>query len=172
MSSLLRILYLAPAILAVVNGQGVIISAKGSSGPNSLGFQVDTTQSDANLINDNEISTNVVNECGRTLLGGNIDIGTVTEAAIANKSVTSVTAGGNVDVTIRQVNADGAGPYACDLDLTSNGDGVSGQTNLTVTEKDAGNGDISLAVKLPADMACIGGMNLLLFRRFLISYFL
>jgi len=65
-----------------------------------------------------------------------------------------------VDVTINQVNTNGAGPYTCDLDLTSNADGVSGQTNLTVTEKDAASstGDITLTVTMPADLACIGGM--------------
>lgn len=88
-----------------------------------------------------------------------VDIGTNTETQLADKTVTSVTKGSKVDVTIKQVNADGAGPYTCDMDLTSNADGVSGQTNLTVTEKDSTgtNGNITLTVAMPADMVCIGG---------------
>jgi hypothetical protein len=134
MPLLIQILFIAPAMLAVAHGQGVLISAQGSKGsPASLGLQVDTTQSDANIINQNEISTNVVNECGRTLLAGNIDIGQNTEDQLLNKTVTSVTKGSTVNVSIRQVSADGAGPYTCGIDLTSNADGVSGQTPLSVT---------------------------------------
>jgi len=159
MPFLSQILFVTPIILAVVRGQGVITNAQGTTGsPASKGFQVLTAQTDANIINQNEISSNIVNECGRTLLNGNIDIGTVTEDALANKSITSVTKGSTVDITINQVSADGAGPYNCDLDLTSNADGVSGQTNLTVTEKDAASatGDITLTITMPTDLACIG----------------
>jgi hypothetical protein len=154
----MRMLFIAPAMLAVAHGQGVLLSAQGTKGsPASLGLQVITTQADANIINANEISTNVVNECGRTLLGGNIDIGENTEGQLLAKTVTSVTKGGTVAVTIRQIDANGAGPYTCDLDLTGNGDGVSGQTSLKVAEKAATGGDITLTVTMPNDMACIGG---------------
>jgi hypothetical protein len=44
------------------------------------------------------------------------------------------------------------------MDFSSNADGISGQTNLTVTEKAANNGNIALTVTMPADMACFGGM--------------
>jgi hypothetical protein len=111
MLSLIQIIFIAPAMLAVAHSQGVLISAQGSKGsPASLGLQVDTTQSDANIISQNEISTNVVNECGRTLLAGNIDIGQNTEDQLLNKTVTSVIKGSTVNVIIRQVSADGAGP--------------------------------------------------------------
>ena len=60
-------------------------------------------------------------------------------------------------MTIRQGSADGAGPYTCDLDLTSNADGATGQTNLTVKETDSADGNITLSVTMPSDMACIGG---------------
>lgn len=145
-------------MLAVAHGQRVIISAQGSKGsPASLGLQVDPTQSDANIINQTEISDNVVNECGRTLLAGNIDIGENTETQLANKTVTSVTKGSAVDVTIRQVNTDGARPYTCDLDPTGNANGVSGQTSLDVAKKGSNGRDITLSVTMPKDLACIGG---------------
>jgi Egh16-like virulence factor len=159
MPSIKQILCTASAFVALANGQGVLLSAQGTKGtPPSLGLQVDPTQTDANIINAAEINANVVNECGRTLLAGNIDIGQNTEDQLLNKTVTSVTKGSKVAVTIRQGSADGAGPYTCDMDLTSNGDGVSGQTNLTVKETDSSDGNITLSVTMPSDMACIGGM--------------
>jgi hypothetical protein len=76
-------------------------------------------QQDTTIIRDAEITANIVNECGRTELTGNIDVGENTENALAAKQVTSVKAGTLMTVTIHQVNADGAGPYQCDLDQTS-----------------------------------------------------
>lgn len=75
-------------------------------------------QQDTTIIRDAEIKANVVNECGRTELTGNIDIGENTENALAANQVTSVKAGTEMTVTIHQVNADGAGPYVCDLEET------------------------------------------------------
>ena len=49
-----------------------------------------------------EIAANIVNECGRTELDGNIDIGENTENALAAGAVTQVKAGSTVDVTIRK----------------------------------------------------------------------
>jgi len=158
MPSLIRIFCVAPAILALVHGQGVITSAQGTAGsPASLPLQVITTQSDANIIRASEISANVVNECGRTLLNGNIDIGEQTETQLANKTVTSVTKGGTVAVTIKQIDADGAGPYTCDLDQTGNAI-ATGQINVTVAEKDAASGNIALTLTMPKNLACAGGM--------------
>lgn len=144
-------------LLALVHAQGVILSAQGTAGsPASLPLQVLLNQADANVINQGEIAGNVVNECGRTLLSGNIDIGENTETQLANKTVTSVTKGGNVDVTISQGGTNGAGPYTCDVDPTSNADGVSGQLNVTTKETD-GTGSIKLSLTMPADLACVGG---------------
>ena len=46
-------------------------------------------------------------------------MGGETEKAIAANKVTTVKKGSTLAVTIHQVNADGAGPYECDLDQTS-----------------------------------------------------
>lgn len=80
---------------------------------------INPCQQDTTIIRDSEIANNVVNECGRTELTGNIDVGQETETAISSKAVTQVQKGSELTVTIHQVNADGAGPYACDLDQTS-----------------------------------------------------
>ncbi|KAK1994590.1 hypothetical protein LX36DRAFT_197827 [Colletotrichum falcatum] len=164
----------ASAVFAVAHGHGVILNAAGDSG-NSVGFKVDpniarncTTinpcQQDATLIRDAEINANIVNECGRTEISGNIDIGENTENALAAGQITKVKAGSELTVTIHQVNADGAGPYACDLDPTSNSLGGSGQIPLQVTNNVPGvNGfsqakaqQFNITVKLPADMKCSG----------------
>lgn len=52
-----------------------------------------------------------MNECGRTELSGNIDVGENTENALAAGQVTQVKAGSQLTVTVHQVNADGAGPF-------------------------------------------------------------
>ena len=160
MPSIIRLLYAASAVVAVVHAQGVVQSAQGTKGsPASPPLQINLKATDANIINNDEITANIVNECGRTLLAGNIDVGANTEDQLANKTVTSVTKGSTVAVTIKQGGTDGAGPYTCDMDLTSNSNGVTGQTALTVKETDAKDGTISLSVTMPADMACVGGMS-------------
>jgi hypothetical protein len=122
-------------------------------------------QQDATLIRTAEIEANIVNECGRTELSGNIDIGEETENAIAAGAVTQVTKGSSIQVTVHQVNADGAGPYVCDLDMTSNGKRLVGQVPLVVENNVPGvNGfsqakaqNFNMTVILPDDLACIGG---------------
>lgn len=90
---------------------------------------INPCQQDATIIRQAEIDANVVNQCGRTELAGNIDVGENTENALAAGQVTQVEAGSEITVTIHQVNADGAGPYACDLDETSN-TGVISQVRM------------------------------------------
>lgn len=158
MPSILCILAILPAILATAHAQGVIKSAQGTKGsPASAPLQVLQTGNDANIINKTEILDNIVNECGRTLANGNIDVGQNTETLLANKSVTSVTKGGKVAVTMTQGGALGAGPYSCDVDFTSNADAATGQTNATVKETDNKDGTIGLALTMPSDLACVGG---------------
>lgn len=94
------------------------------------------------------------------MLAGNIDIGEQTENALADGNVTQATAGSRVSVFIRQVNETGAGPFTCDMDLTGNSNGVTGQTKLRVQESAANNnGIIGLRVTMPGNMACTGGMT-------------
>ncbi|KAM0613809.1 hypothetical protein ACHAP0_005246 [Verticillium nonalfalfae] len=160
----------ASTVLAITHAHGVILNAQGPAGP---GINPDlprncTTispcQQDATLIRDAEIQQNLVNECGRTELSGNIDIGENTENALAANAVTQVTKGSSIEVTIHQVNADGAGPYVCDLDQTSNGLRLVGQIPLNVTNNVPGANGFSQAkaqqfkvtVTLPDDLACTG----------------
>ncbi|CAM1500452.1 Fc.00g096140.m01.CDS01 [Cosmosporella sp. VM-42] len=163
------------ALLSLARCHGVILNAQGDveGSPASVGFQVDpaiarncTTinpcQQDATIIRDAEIKANIVNECGRTELTGNIDVGENTENALAADAVTQVQSGSKITVTIHQVNADGAGPYACDLDETSNSGTIS--QNLTVTNNVPGSNGFSQAkaqafnitVQMPDNFTCTG----------------
>lgn len=163
MPSLYQILSAVPALLVVANAAGtaLITKVQGTTGTTAgFGLQVDLTgANDANIINKTEIGDNITNECGRTLLAGNIDIGQNTENQIANKSLASVTKGGKVAVTIQQGGATGAGPYTCDVDQTSNSL-ATGQTNITTTEKTGSSGTINLELTMPTNLACVGGKSL------------
>lgn len=136
------------------------MSAQGTKGtPPSTGLMVSLIDAnDANVINSTEINDNMTNECGRTLFLGNTDIGQAAEDLIAAKNkITSTTKGGAIQIKVNQGGPEGAGPYACDVDLTSNAGGASGQTLLPVNEIDGANGTISLSIRMPATLACIGG---------------
>jgi len=109
-------------------------------------------------------------------------VGQNTEDQLAANQVTQVKAGTAVTVTIHQVNADGAGPYVCDLDETSKsrtlkditvkkilismiGNAGVAFTNLSVTNNVPGvNGlsqalaqDFNITVTMPTDLKCTGG---------------
>jgi len=161
------------ALLSVVSAHGVIVNAQGEKGPASVGFKVLTNiprnctlinpcQQDTTIIRQAEIDANVVNGCGRTELDGNIDIGTETENALAAGQVTQVTAGSKITVTLHQVNDDGAGPYACDLDQTSNAgvitQGVTIANNVPGTNglSQVSTTDFNMTLTLPSNLACSG----------------
>lgn len=92
-------------------------------------------------------------------------MGENTENALAAGQITQVKAGTAMTVTIHQVNADGAGPYTCDMDPTGNSLGATGQTPLTVTNNVPGaNGfsqaktqDFNMTVTMPDSFNCTGG---------------
>lgn len=92
-------------------------------------------------------------------------MGENTENALAAGQITKVKAGTPITVTIHQVNADGAGPYTCDMDPTGNTLGATGQTPLAVTNNVPGaNGfsqaktqDFNMTVTMPTSLNCTGG---------------
>ncbi|KAF2024138.1 hypothetical protein EK21DRAFT_79360 [Setomelanomma holmii] len=160
------------ALVTTVHSHAAILAAVGDSG-SSQGFLVDpdiarncTTispcQQDATIIRDNEISQNIVNGCGRTEINGNIDIGEQTENELAAGRMTTVKAGSVMKVTIHQVNADGAGPFECDMDETSNAqttftplkvtNNVPGSLGLSQAKEQ----DFTVNVQMPQNFNCIG----------------
>ncbi|KAK7913999.1 hypothetical protein PG985_011702 [Apiospora marii] len=171
--SSLKMLSLA-ALVAVAQAHSQLLKIQGKAGsPASVGLGVDpniarncTTinpcQQDSTIIRDAEIKDNIVNECGRNEIIGNIDIGENTENAIAANAVTEAGPGEKLTVTLHQVNADGAGPYACDL-IEQGNTGIITQ-NLTVQNNVPGaNGfsqekfkDFEMTVIMPQKFDCTG----------------
>jgi hypothetical protein len=160
------------ALFTTVHSHAAILAAVGDSGE-SQGFLVDpaiarncTTispcQQDATIIRDSEIKANIVNACGRTEIAGNIDIGEQTENELAAGRMAQVSGGSMLAVTIHQVNADGAGPFECDMDETSNA--VTTFTPLKVSNNIPGSFGLSQAkekdfvinVQMPDKFNCLG----------------
>ncbi|ATY67517.1 hypothetical protein A9K55_000359 [Cordyceps militaris] len=163
----------AAPLLTLGACHAVILNAQGTKGSPASSSIVDPAiarncitinpcQQDTTIIRDAEIKANIVNQCGRTELKGNVDVGENTENALSANAVTQVEPGGEVTVTLHQVNADGAGPFFCDIDQTSN-TGV-GIQNLTVVDNVPGTNGLSQAktqafditVKMPDDLKCTG----------------
>ena len=159
-------------LVSTVHSHAAILAAVGDSGE-SQGFLVDpaiarncTTispcQQDATIIRDSEITQNIVNACGRTEIAGNIDIGEQTENELAAGRMAQVSSGSMLAVTIHQVNADGAGPFECDMDETSNA--VTTFTPLKVSNNIPGSfglsqvkeKDIVINVQMPDNFYCLG----------------
>jgi hypothetical protein len=60
--------------------------------------------------------------CGETLAGGDNDPATqVPQMLAANPQLPQISPGGEVTMTLHQVNGDGAGPYECMIDSTGAG---------------------------------------------------
>jgi hypothetical protein len=80
---------------------------------------------------------------------------------MTNGQLPQVSPGGEISMTVHQVNGDGAGPYTCMIDTT--GTGTNWQA-IDVTQQVPGNNgrskakatDIPLKAAIPADTACTG----------------
>ncbi|KAH9866121.1 hypothetical protein J1614_008685 [Plenodomus biglobosus] len=103
--------------------------------------------------------------CGETLGGGNNDVEAGTAQVMAQNGATlpQITPGGQIMMTVHQVNADGAGQFQCMIDST--GTGTNWQP-VTVTQNLPGNErsrnrdtqmmDLPLTASIPAGQTCSG----------------
>lgn len=169
------VIALLAALAPLAQCHMVIIKAQGDvSGSNaSIAFGADPAiarnctliqpcQLDTTIIRETEINDNTVNLCGRTQLIGNIDIAYHTESALAAGTVTQVKSGSEIQLTLHQVNADGAGPYTCDIDEGSNSSIMEKQLEM-ITNVPGANGisqamavTHNITVKMPANFTCTG----------------
>ena len=159
------------ALAQLTTGHSVITNAVGDSGGSGMALGVDNTtprdgtrrrpfQQDATRFRGDSAET-----VGETLGGGDNDVETGTSAILAetNDDLPQVTQGGELTMTLHQVNSDGAGPYTCMI----NDDGT-GQSwaDITVTQNVEGNergrnrdgeaSDFPLVAAIPADQECTG----------------
>lgn len=158
------------AAARLVAGHGAIIKATGNAGGTGMALGIDTsTPRDGTRRNpfqqdSTRFKGQAAKTVGETLGGGTNQLEAGTQAILAETgdSLPQVTAGGQVQMTLHQVNADGAGPYTCMI----NADGTA-QTwnNIQVTQNVPGRNsrnaagaatDFPLTASIPAGQTCTG----------------
>ncbi|KAG9088722.1 hypothetical protein FS749_001944 [Ceratobasidium sp. UAMH 11750] len=171
---LTRAVYLS-ALASLAAAHGLITAVHGNNGVTGAGMGVDPStprngvtakpyQQDTSIIRDSEIMTGKVGPCGRTKQRGAIDID-AEMAAAAYAGMPSVSPNGEIQMTLHQVNQDGAGPYTCDVSA----DGGKSFKYAKVTKNIVGipliglslaaAKDFPLNVQMPSGMRCAGGPN-------------
>lgn len=155
----------------LVAGHAAIIGATGDQGGQGSAIGVDpNTPRDGTRRNPfQQDSTRFKNAqadtCGETLGGGDNDVqaGTAQVMQLNGGTLPQVSAGGEISMTLHQVNGDGAGPYKCMIDATGTG---TQWTPIQVTQNIDGNArgrnndqqmqDLPLRAAIPANQQCTG----------------
>ncbi|KAL7629679.1 1,3-beta-glucanosyltransferase gas1 [Parahypoxylon ruwenzoriense] len=158
------------ATAELVAGHGVITEATGDAGGTGMALGVDSStprdgtrrqpfQQDSTRFRGDQADT-----VGETIGAGDNDIEQGTQAIMAETGdqLPQITAGGELTMTLHQVNADGAGPYTCMI----NDDGTGAQwDDIDVTQsppgddsrdRDGNETDFPLIAAIPADQECTG----------------
>ncbi|CAG7564501.1 unnamed protein product [Fusarium equiseti] len=171
MPSVKNIVYALFVAADLAAAHSLIINAVGDAGGSGMGLGVDTStprdgtrrrpfQTDATRFRGQSADT-----VGETLAGGdnNVEQGTVDIMEETGDQLPQVSQGGSIEMTIHQVNSDGAGPYTCMIN--SDGTGTSWE-NIPVTTNVEGNdrgrnrdgemGDFPLVASIPAGQECTG----------------
>ena len=161
---------LAAARLAA--GHGAIVSATGDAGGSGMALGIDTStprdgtrrnpfQQDSTRFRGQSAET-----FGETLAGGDNQLEAGTQAIMAETGgqLPQITAGGEVQMTLHQVNGDGGGPYTCMINADATG---QQWTNIQVTTTPPGRNsrnregaatDFPLVAAVPADQNCTGNV--------------
>lgn len=154
------------AVLAgarLVAGHAAIVAATGDVGGAGMALGVDTStprdgtrrnpfQQDATRFRGDAAET-----FGETLAGGdnNLEAGTRAIMAETGDQLPQVSQGGEVQMTLHQVNADGGGPYQCMI----NADGTGQQwTDIQVTQQAPGRNSRN-RVSFPLLCVCVSIRN-------------
>ncbi|KAK1766772.1 hypothetical protein QBC33DRAFT_588020 [Phialemonium atrogriseum] len=158
------------AAAELVAGHGAIIQATGDAGGTGMGLGVDTStprdgtgrrpfQQDSTRFRGAAADT-----FGETLEGGanQLEAGTKAIMAETGDQLPQVSQGGQVLMTLHQVNSDGAGPYTCMINADGTG---TNWTNIQVTQNVPGRNsrnragattDFPLTASIPASQSCMG----------------
>ncbi|OBT61274.1 hypothetical protein VE03_09378 [Pseudogymnoascus sp. 23342-1-I1] len=164
---------LAVALLAVsklVAGHGAIVSATGDQGGTGSAIGIDpATPRDGTRRNPFQQDTtrfkgDAADSCGETLGGGDNDVeaGTTAVMQLSGDQLPQISAGGQVSMTLHQVNGDGAGPYTCMIDATGTG---TNWVNMQVTtnvpgrrgnDRSGAETDFPLVANVAAGQTCTG----------------
>uniref|UniRef100_A0A0S1MIJ5 Secreted protein n=1 Tax=Phakopsora pachyrhizi TaxID=170000 RepID=A0A0S1MIJ5_PHAPC len=168
------LLALCLVAISQVNAHGAITAVQGSNGMTGEAFGVDQStprdgtkrnpfQTDSSIIRDREIASGKSSACGRTLAGGNNEIGAAMSKA-ESAGIPSVSSDGKVQMTLHQVNGDGGGPYTCDVNASGDGKTFTPMTISTNipgknSRSNAKAEDIPLIAEMPKGMTCTGGSD-------------
>ncbi|KAK3318588.1 hypothetical protein B0H66DRAFT_244342 [Apodospora peruviana] len=168
--SVLALTILATAEL--VAGHGAIIAASGDAGGTGMALGIDTsTPRDGTRRNpfqqdSTRFKGDAADTFGETLGGGTnqLEAGTAAIMAETGDVLPQVSQGGEVQMTLHQVNADGGGPYTCMI----NADGTGADwTDIQVTTTPPGRNsrnregaatDFPLTAAVPANQECTGSV--------------
>lgn len=151
----------------------VITNAVGDAGGSGMALGVDTAtprdgtrrrpfQQDATRFRGNSADT-----VGETLGGGDNDIeqGTLDIMEETGDVLPQVNPGGSVEMTVHQVNSDGAGPYTCMINADGTGsswEDIPVTTNVEGSERgrnrDGEQTDHPLVASIPAGQNCTGSI--------------
>ena len=149
--------FLVTLLAASASAHGLISAASGNAGGKGKGLGVTSTRAA-----DTTIFRGAAG-CGRTSKLGTLDVAAQVAANIqADGGLPRVTPGGALTMTVRQVNGDGAGPYACSIDTTGTGAKFAPMvvtTQVPGTNGRSSNGggkDFPLVATVPAGTKCTG----------------
>ncbi|KAI0134999.1 hypothetical protein F4814DRAFT_443826 [Daldinia grandis] len=151
-------------------GHAVITEATGDAGGTGMALGVDTStprdgtrrrpfQQDSTRFRGDQADT-----VGETIGAGNNDIEQGTQAVMdeTDDQLPQVTAGGQLKMTLHQVNADGAGPFQCMINDDGTGEDWE---DIEVTQsppgddsrdRDGNETDFPLVAAIPQDQECTG----------------
>lgn len=182
------------ALIPLVAGHGAIIKATGDAGGTGMALGVvtstprDGTRRDPFQQDSTRFKGANADTVGQTLGGGENDLEAGTQAIMAETGdqLPQVSPGGQIQMTVHQVNADGAGPYECmvnadgtaqtwtNIQVTTNVPGQNGRNRvrrllwlwskvkkrqkekLTVNLQDGATTDFPLNAAIPAGQSCTG----------------
>ncbi|KAF5608182.1 gEgh 16 [Fusarium pseudoanthophilum] len=151
----------------------VITNAVGDAGGSGMALGVDTStprdgtrrrpfQTDATRFRGSAADT-----VGETLAGGDnqIEQGTLDIMEETGSQLPQVNPGGSLEMTVHQVNSDGAGPYTCMINADGTGtswDNIQVTTNVEGNDRgrnrDGEMGDFPLVASIPAGQECTGSV--------------
>jgi hypothetical protein len=165
-ASTLLSVFLAFTAASSVSAHGVVTQIKGANGKNGVGFGVTDVQG-KKLRLFNQASRYVSGDnsaCGSQKLDGKSQT-PINEQAELSKAVSAglptTSSDGTISMTLFQVNADGAGPYNCEVSNDASGKNFVAMKTLTDVpgtkgKSNAKNTAFPLNIQMPAGTKCSG----------------
>ncbi|KAF5571648.1 gEgh 16 [Fusarium pseudocircinatum] len=173
MASIKNIIFALFVAADIAAAHSVITNAVGDAGGSGMALGVDTStprdgtrrrpfQTDATRFRGSAADT-----VGETLAGGDnqIEQGTLDIMEETGSQLPQVNPGGSLEMTVHQVNSDGAGPYTCMINADGTGtswDNIQVTTNVEGNDRgrnrDGEMGDFPLVASIPAGQECTGSV--------------